>query len=335
MKDAYSTSSLFTKVPDDILLRNDNGEAFSTNTLYHRHMAIQREECILDLCTNQRTLGDAAELRSAGFKGSAEVCTLSWMKKLINSEQFVSFLAERLLIPVFPDDADIKCSCKRSYVLAQMDLNSLRTHHHKHCAKTTSRNALHDKTVDLLTAYIMKVRPTAQILPKAKFRKEGNKYLEVDATITIGEQVYAVDVTFTSPSQPSLLTNINLPTGNYGDPEDPKNVVLTENYAAMCQEQHKIEHYLPIRGQVTKFIPLVFETTGRPGPSVLAFLDDMEGRIVRTQGPRPPAVHSARREFLRQVVYNNTVTRAKQRDYYKGIVANAARNLALGFPRFI
>jgi hypothetical protein len=46
-----------------------------------------------------------------------------------------------------------------------------------------------------------------------------------------------------------------------------------------------------------------------------------------------PNTPSALREFISQVVFHITVTRAKQRDYCKCMVANEHRNSALGIPR--
>jgi len=314
--DKFKASPRYRIFPSEIV---GNLAADSTSGHYAHRGIMKLEQALLidQLGGSARTIAKAAQIRSQSFRGSGTTLNKGWWNRVFENEQFINMLRNRLIIEM-GDSRTLYCSCTHKELLRASPFGTIATTHYDHCHGCQfARVKLHDSVAELLTKYIKTIHPNAIINNQPRYMYQARAII-ADLQVIIGEREWVLDLKFTSPTMLSLLNGVVIPQGLLGEPEAPRNVVTTDDYAAVMAEEAKRNRYAPVMNRIPQFVPFVLETTGRLGPSARAFLDTMEGREARRRGNDGNVrdnekYHSARAALITQIIQRNSLARAYQR----------------------
>lgn len=122
----------------------------------------------------------------------------------------------------------------------------------------------HNKVRDLLADYIATCWPDAQVDQEVNLHHADGSHCRADLIVRRGHATYVLDVAITNPGCRSALRLES---------------ALREDAAARGRERAKEEHYSDVQEIIegVRFVPVVFEATGRVGPRARSFFAEVVG----------------------------------------------------------
>ena len=210
-------------------------------------------------------------LRSAAFKGSGDVFTMSWTRDGIPNDIFKQALSHRLFMPILSAEptAVFGCAC------GAVGLNTLTCSMHAGACRIARGHAIerHDRVVDAVAAFVQEIDPQAIITRPAQPQENPNpdvpRNVVEDLTITSRGSIQRFDVGITH----AVLSN-NTPTAGHIQHYNPDTSCL----------QYEIEKRNKYRHAQIDVTPLILLSTGKIGPSFRACIEQWTTGVEKSIG---------------------------------------------------